>query len=159
MTHQKPRPVVVGPESRAYPHNLDAERAILGAALQWPDEVFGRVGDLAAACFYRPEHAALWDLLCDMRQAGEPIDLVSVPDRVMRLGAARFGGVAGVCELPDCGPAWANVGYYAGLVRSDAKRRAILAACEAAAARAYGGLDDPEVVVDDLIAALVEVCE
>lgn len=143
----------------AFPKSLDAERAILGAALQWPEKVFPVVGDLVG-CFYRRDHEELWALLLAMRAEGAPVDLVTVPDRVGRSNTpGRFGGVAYVAELPNHAPAWANAGYYAGLVRADARRRKVIAACHEAADRAYRGTDPVDEVVDDLVARLVEVCE
>ena len=82
--------------ARPLPSDVSAERALLGAAMQWPDRVLAEVGGLGLRAwhFYRPEHQQLFGLLVEMERNGESIDLVTVPSKIARSGrAADYGGI------------------------------------------------------------------
>lgn len=139
--------------AKPFPHNLEAERALLGAALQQPGLV-ERHGEQLAGRWYRRSHEELWTLLRAMLAAGVPIDLVTVPEEVARIESSerggrtprepgRFGGVSYVCELPDHTPSIANASYYATLIETHGRRRALIALLHAAAERLYDGREDP----------------
>ena len=145
----------------AMPTAHECERAVLGGVLTSPE----RLADVAAEGLEpgdmdRPEHAALWALLLAMHEAGEPIDLVTVPERVHNSGRAdAYGGVPYVCELPDRVPSTANLGYYARVVRTRAVARRAIARCwdvEAAIRRAFGpGELPPALTREDLVELVV----
>lgn len=121
---------------KAFPQNLEAERALLGAAMQRPSLLDDL--DLEARDFYRKDHGALWALMLDMRRHGEPIDMVTLPDRVGRdPSPGRFGGVGYVTELPDHAPSTANAGHYARLIAENARRRRLIAELQSATERLY----------------------
>lgn len=68
------------------PRDLAAERAVLGALLDrsWP---ISRARDtLSPEHFYAPKHATLYSELLDMDASGEPIDPITVFDRLTRDG-------------------------------------------------------------------------
>lgn len=135
------------------PYSLDVERALLGGLLVHPEEIdatSARPGDL-----YRPDHAALLGLLLEMRSKGEVIDMVTVPERVGRSGAAvRFGGVEYVAGLADEAPPAASLEHYAGQVRRLALRRRLIEVAGQVAARAQAGAEEPEALVSEAISAL-----
>ena len=105
-------------DTRAYPHDLGAERAILGQSLSDPG-VLGDVRSVVkAAHFYDPGHRNLFAMLCSMLDDGTPIDTLTVVDRMKRDGGSfRFGGFEYVVELPDTAPTTTNHKHYAAIVR------------------------------------------
>tara|TARA_R110000787_G_scaffold131221_1_gene243171 strand:+ start:405 stop:1718 length:1314 start_codon:yes stop_codon:yes gene_type:complete len=105
-------------DTRAYPHDLGAERAILGQSLSDPG-VLGDVRSVVkAAHFYDPGHRNLFAMLCAMLDDGTPIDTLTVVDRMKRDGGSfRFGGFEYVVELPDSAPSTTNHKHYAAIVR------------------------------------------
>ena len=126
------------------PSAVDTERALLGGLIQDPDQI----DDVAVrvADFYRDDHARLFALLCDMRRAGEVIDLVTVPERVTRGGGHNeYGGVAYVVQLADHCPSPQAVPEYARIVRDKAVLRALIRDADAIRRAA---LEDPGDVGD-----------
>jgi hypothetical protein len=107
------------------PHSVETERAVLGAILLTGGRALSETGALAAHDFYRPGHEYLFALLARMFAAGEPIDLVTVPELVGR-DADRYGGLAYVVELADHVPATVAVGHYARTVHDLAVARRLL---------------------------------
>ena len=144
--------------ARALPSDVAAERALLGAALQWPDRVLAELGGLGLRSwhFYRPEHQQLFGLLVEMERDGEPIDLITVPERIARSGrAGDYGGIEYVVELPDHVASPASVGHYARGVIDDERRRSLIDAVDVVRAKAIEGRDDPTQVADIAIGKLL----
>jgi replicative DNA helicase len=143
---------------RAFPHSLEAERALLGGFMVEPDALDEVSGSLAAEDFYRPDHRALYELLCEMRTSGEAIDLVTVPERVCR-GANDevFGGLAYVLDLPDAVPSTTNLPHYANVVRDKAHLRRVIETADRMRARAYAGHPTASEVVDEASESLTRL--
>jgi hypothetical protein len=73
--------------STPVPYDEDAEAALIGGALVWPDHVEALAADVAPEVFYRPRHQALWQVVLGLIAEGVKPDAVVVLDRVRRLGA------------------------------------------------------------------------
>ena len=50
---------------RPLPHDLDAERAVLGAILLHGDQLSEAAEHLTAAAFFRQAHREIFELLCN----------------------------------------------------------------------------------------------
>ena len=140
-------------DARAYPHDLEAERALLGQSMSDPDAL----GEVRAALkpehFYRPGHRNLFAMLCGMADDGTPIDTITMIDRMRRDGGEyRYGGVAYVVELVDGVVSTANAGHYARIVRDKYIARTTL---EQMAGLRDKCLDDHHNVVES-VAAVVD---
>ncbi len=133
--------------TRVPPHDVAAERAVLGAAMLAP----GVVGELASRLgpddFYRPAHAALWQALCELHAAGTPTDPVAVAAHLAEAGTlGRVGGAPYLHTLMQSVPTAANAGHYAGIVAEHARRRAVVDLGERLTRLAGTGADTAEVL-------------
>lgn len=102
---------------------VEAERFLIGTALTEIDHTPG-ADDLQPVDFYLPRHGAIWRAIRDARDAGEPVDPVSVADRLDKAGdLARAGGLPYLtgCTSAAMGPG--SVGHHAGIVRKAARKR------------------------------------
>ena len=107
------------------PHDLDAERAVLGALLSGAD--LAGAGPLASMDFYRPAHALIFEAVCALDSGGRPRDPVAVGDELRQRGAlGRMGGAPYLITCMQACPAPASAGYYAGIVRDHARRRRLI---------------------------------
>lgn len=86
-----------------YPHNLDAERAVLGGLLLKPDAWHDVRDILAPEDFYREAHTGIYAAMSDVVQAGRTIDLVALADAVSRRpgGLDAIGGLSYLTRLVD----------------------------------------------------------
>ena len=99
------------------PQSVESEQALLGGLLLDPERFEEIEREVATDDFYRPDHGRLFGLLKQMRVGGEPIDQVSVGERVLRGGKdEEFGGYGYVLALPEKVPARVNLGHYARIV-------------------------------------------
>ena len=114
---------------RPLPHSLDAERAVLGAVLayaeRWPDAAAVLTGDE----FYRAAHQTVWDAMRQLKTDAVTIDFLTVKELLARKGTLDgVGGPAYLAALTDAVPRSANVAHYAGVVKEQARLRALIAA-------------------------------
>ncbi len=120
------------------PHNLDAERSVLGCLLVEPSRIDAVVGVLTAEHFYSPKHGPVYTTLLEMHARGDAIDLVLVAAALDRAGTLdRVGGPAYLASLTDGVPRGGNLPHYAAVVRELGARRALIAMCQGLLDQAY----------------------
>ena len=125
------------------PHDLEAERSALGAALIDPAASTRVCELLTAADFYRGQHRAIFEALLALRQDGVTPDVVTVSAALDRLGIAdAAGGVAYLSELQVAVPTAFHVEHYAGIVSALAARRRVIDVAGAMVRDAYAGDGD-----------------
>ncbi len=120
------------------PHNLEAERAVLGAILLDA----GVLDDipLTAADFYLDRHQLLFDACRELAADGSPVDLRTLQARLEHSGDfERIGGLAYLTGLDLDLPDIRRVAAYAAIVRERAVRRRLLHAAERLERRARTG--------------------
>lgn len=103
---------------RALPHDVDAERAALGAAMISPNAASVVFTHLSVDHFYRPAHRLIFRAIVDLYRHGQSVDVVSVRAELTRVGKlAEAGGDLYVNDLAAFVPTAANVTFYVGRVR------------------------------------------
>lgn len=106
------------------PHDLDAERAVLGALLSGADPADF---PLASAHFYRPAHQLIFEAACTLRAAGKPVDTVTVHDQLRRdRTLSQAGGGPYLHTVMEAAPLAASAGHYARIVREHSERRLMI---------------------------------
>ena len=113
------------------PHNIEAERSVLGALMVDPEATW-RVDTLRPEHFYREEHRLIFATMADVAQNGSgPLDVVRLTDSLRTSHQLeRVGGVGVLQSLVDAMPDVGNVEHYAAIVREMADRRQLLAAAQ-----------------------------
>jgi replicative DNA helicase len=112
---------------RVPPHDVDAERSVLGAIFIDPDALVRVVEFLHPKHFYKVAHENIYRAIVNLYGRREPADLITVPGELRKLGELEnSGGVAYLSELVSGVPTASNIEYYARIVRDDAVRRALL---------------------------------
>lgn len=126
---------------RVAPHDLTAERAVLGAVLLEP-EMFdvAEAAGLRAVHFFRTAHRQVWESFARVRGAGQPIDPLLVRADLAHAGTLDdVGGLVFLASLTDGVPRAMNVEGYSRLVRQHAQRRDLIAVASQTVADAYDG--------------------
>lgn len=143
---------------RVIPHNLEAERSVLGAILIDNDVFNEAFGIVDASAFFRKAHALIFDAMVSLHDRGQPIDLVALKEELERhdkLEAA--GGPAYIGALVDGVPRSTNVSYYAGIVREKATLRSLISIVNAILIDAYEADRSADAVVDDAERLVMQV--
>src|SRR6202012_1876961 len=79
----------------APPHNLDAEQSVLGAILLSDRSLYALVIEegLRPEDFYRERHATIYEAMPALYNESEPVDVLTVTDRLRQAG--RLGDIGG----------------------------------------------------------------
>jgi replicative DNA helicase len=122
------RSVETGAEaSRVPPHDLDAERAVIGAMLVSETAVAAVAERLAAEDFYSEVHRIIYGAMMRLYSRGEPIDQLTLTNELRSVNEFdRIGGRPYVFQIVESVPTAANAGRYADIVRGKALLRAII---------------------------------
>jgi replicative DNA helicase len=122
------RSVETGAEAaRVPPHDLDAERAVIGAMLVSEMAVAAVAERLAAEDFYSEVHRIIYGAMMRLYSRGEPIDQLTLTNELRSVNEfERIGGRPYVFQIVESVPTAANAGRYADIVRGKALLRAII---------------------------------
>lgn len=134
---------------RVLPHNLDAERSVIGAVLI-DNEAFAYASAVVdEGAFFRDAHRRIWRQIVGLSDRRQPIDTVTLKEALERAGdLEEVGGPAYVGSLIDGVPRATNVEYYAGIVREKARLRALIFSCNKILADAYEAEQDASVILE-----------
>ena len=142
-----PPPTANGQGARVPPHDLAAERALLGAMLLTAGAVAAALEVICAGDFYRPAHAHVFAAIEALYAAGEPVDTVTVAAQLQKDGFLEaVGGPGALVEMQASTPVAGNADHYARIVDDRARRRALIGVAGEIAELAYGVGGD----IDDL---------
>jgi replicative DNA helicase len=112
---------------RLPPQDLDAEQSVLGAMLLAEAAVAEATEVLKAEDFYRGGHGEIFAAMLDLYQGSEPVDQVSVCDRLDQRGSLeQVGGRPAVFALAEAVPVVTNARRYADIVREMAMLRGLI---------------------------------
>ncbi len=134
---------------RTPPHNLDAERALLGAVILRPDTLHDVTVTTYPESFYAEKHRDIFRAIVGLFSKGNPIDLLSISHALTEKGALdRVGGSSYLTELIDVVPAAGNATYYASLVQQKFVLRSLISAADELAEMGFSNPEDVDVILD-----------
>jgi replicative DNA helicase len=133
---------------RLPPQSMESERALLGALLMKPEAIHDISDTIRADSFYAEKHRTIFETMRELSDRGEPIDLLSLSERLNAKGLLdRSGGRSYIAELVNSAPAPGNFTHYAELVVRKHLMRALINASHEIAEAAYDeGRDTAEVL-------------
>ncbi|WP_172801355.1 replicative DNA helicase [Arcanobacterium phocae] len=112
---------------RTPPHDIEAERSVLGGMMLSKDALADVLEMLDAQDFYRPAHATIFTTILDLFGAGQPADAITVAAELQRQGKLeQIGGRAVLHDLVSAVPTAANASYYAQIVHDQAVLRRLV---------------------------------
>ncbi|MBA3642417.1 MAG: replicative DNA helicase, partial [Acidobacteria bacterium] len=152
-------PDVAAPE-RTLPHNLDAEKSVLGAILI-DNEAFNHAAELIDSHdFFRDAHRRIFDKMVALSERGHAIDFITLKEELSRAGELdEIGGPAYIVALADGVPRSANVEYYARIVKEKATLRSLIHSAKKILADAYEGEQEPDLLLDEAERSIFAIAE
>jgi len=137
--------------SRIPPHNLDAERAVLGAVLLEGREALPRVIEiLRPTDFYTESHRAIFTTMQTLFDRGAPVDLITLGEELRRADQIEFvGGPAALALLVEQASIASHLTAYSHIVRDMAVLRELIQTSTQIITQAYEAKEDVQGLVDD----------
>lgn len=111
------------------PHNLEAEQSILGCIMIDNEIAADVLSVLSEEDFYQDSHKYIINAFKAVYNARQPIDLVTVSDKLEAGGELeKVGGISYLTELVQITPSAANYQYYLDIVKRDSTNRKLIRA-------------------------------
>ena len=145
---------------RTLPHNLEAERSVLGAILIHND-AFNVAAELVdSGDFFRDAHRRVFNTMVDLNERGQAIDLVTLKDELARSGDLDdVGGPAYIAALVDGVPRSTNVEHYARIVKERATLRNLIQSANRILGMAYRAEEDADTLLDQAEQEIFSIAE
>jgi replicative DNA helicase len=145
---------------RTLPHNLEAERSVLGAILVHNDAFNLAAQVIDSRDFYRDAHRRIFDCMVALNERHDAIDFVTLKEELARAGELdEVGGPAYVAALADGVPRATNVEYYARIVKEKSTLRNLIYAANKIVANAYEADQESDLILDEAESAIFAVAD
>ena len=145
---------------RTLPHNLEAERSVLGAILLHNDAFNLAAEVIDSNDFFRDAHRRIFDKMVKLAERGDAIDLVTLKEELGRSGELdEVGGPAYITALVDGVPRSTNVEHYARIIKEKATLRNLIFSANKILATAYEGEEEADVILDQAEHAIFAIAD
>src|SRR6202453_507455 len=145
---------------RPLPHNLEAERSILGAILLDNHALNAAVEKLRADDFFLPQHRHIFEGMVQLGERQQAIDTVTLMEDLSRSGRLEAaGGVPYLSQLADGLPRVSNVEQYPRIVKEKSILRSLIFSASAIQEQALAGGDDADIILDQAESKIFQLAE
>ena len=148
------------PSERTLPHNLEAERTVLGAVLV-DNQAFNSAAELLTReDFYRDAHRRIFAAMAVLSERSQPIDLVTLKDELVRESALEaVGGAAYLAGLLDGVPRITNVEHWSRIIKEKAVLRNLIHAGNKIVQSCFEGEEEPATLLDLAEKSIFDIAE
>jgi replicative DNA helicase len=145
---------------RPLPHNLEAERSILGAVLLDNHALNAAIERLRTDDFFLPQHRHIFERMVRLAERQQAIDTITLMEDLARRGELEAaGGVPYLSQLADGLPRVTNVDHYARIVKEKAVLRNLIHSASAIQEQALAAGDDADVILDRAESQIFQLAE
>jgi replicative DNA helicase len=135
--------------------NVEAEQAIIGVCIQFPDKLSGIISALSSSMFYKEKHKHIFKSICELSGRRENVDLITLIEELRKNKLIDLvGGAVALSEMSDNVPSGSNVNHYINIVREMFQRRSI----ESLARNMIDLVSDPSSSVDSMMSMIDSKC-
>jgi replicative DNA helicase len=145
---------------RTLPHNLEAERSVLGAILVHNDAFNLAAQVIDSSDFYRDAHRRIFERMVQLNERNQAIDFVTLKEELGRAGEIdEVGGPSYVAALADGVPRATNVEYYARIVKEKSTLRSLIFAANKILTNAYEADQESDLILDEAESSIFAVAD
>ncbi|EFV01100.1 replicative DNA helicase [Pseudoramibacter alactolyticus ATCC 23263] len=134
---------------RQLPHSAEAEASVLGGLIMNAEKLMVAEEHLRAEDFYDPRNQQIYQNILAMREAGQPLDLVTLTQRLTDVDLIeKIGGPAYLAALVQQVPMLSNFENYCVIVQDQALLRRLVQASSDILDDCYGEYESVADVVE-----------
>ncbi|MDH5442006.1 MAG: replicative DNA helicase [Candidatus Nomurabacteria bacterium] len=134
---------------RVPPQDLNSEKALLGSIMLRPVALNDILDIVSEDSFYAEKHRMIFQTMVELSNKGEPIDTVSVSNRLREKNHLdMIGGVSYLADISASVPTSTNVNHYAGVVSRKHLLRELINTGDLLTELGFNEKDDIEMVLD-----------
>lgn len=155
---QTREPVKDSMGNRIPPQSLDAERAVLGSIMLRIEALHEATNFITSDMFYANKHGIIFEAMLTLNKNGEPIDVLTVTEKLRDLGQLdNVGGALYVSSLVEGVPSAQHANYYAETVYKKSMLRSLIQAGSDIGEMGYSEPEDVTEVLDNAEKRVFEV--
>ncbi len=150
----KKQPIKINRQAPAFdrlpPQNIEAEQSMLGSLMFSKDAIVEISDMLRPEDFYRGIHQSIFETMLELSEKNEPIDLLSVSNRLEEKGKLEeIGGTSYLTDLINIVPSAANVLHYSKIVQKKKLHRDLIDAAHNITQLGYQEIENIEDIIDE----------
>ena len=145
---------------RIPPHNQEAEKSVLGAALLSKDALFEVMQHVKPKDFYSSVHKEIFEVILELYRKNSPVDVLTVSEELKKRNSLEMaGGRAYIATLSMSVPTTANAAEYAKIVAEKATLRQLIEAASDIVEKGYQEKMDAEQLIDIAEQGIFEISQ
>lgn len=145
-------------KDRVMPHDLEAERSVLGAVLLDENAIHTARSAVDADDFYMEAHRLIFAAMIELTLTGKPADLIILKSALQQKDVLeKVGGIAYLASLTEGLPRAVNVAHYANIIKSKAALRRMITLSHEVMTRAFSDEEEPETIISHAQKQLFQV--
>jgi len=137
---------------RSLPHNLDAERALLGSIMLDNGALDAVASTVSPDDFFADSHRLILQKIIALSEKKQNADLITLAEELSKAGTLeKIGGASYLAGLSDGVPVgdYSFVSNYARIIKEKSILRRLINASSNVMSRAFEAVDDPEILIDE----------
>ncbi len=145
---------------KGLPHNLDAERCVLGAIILDNSLIDQAVEIVRPDDFYLTNHRLLFDQMLALSEKSKGIDLVTLSEMLNQAGQLEnIGGASFISSLVDGVPRLSNLANYAQIIREKSTLRQLIKSSTNIITECYEQQQDVDSILDSAEKSIFDLAE
>ena len=134
---------------RILPHSIEAEQSVIGSMLIDKEAITIASEQINGDDFYGKQYGVLFDAMVELNDAGKPVDLVTLQQRLKEKGAPpEIYSLEYIRDVMAAVPTSVNVKYYAQIVAEKSVLRKVIRVNEEIANICYAQNDTLESILE-----------
>jgi len=144
--------------SRIPPQSLESEVALLGSIMVRPESIHEITDTINPDCFYAEKHRTIFNAMITLLEKSEPIDLLSLTQRLTDKGhLEHVGGRGYLAELIEKTPSAGNMEHYARIVSEKYIMRSLINAAYEITEKAHDQSREPAEMLDTAEKSIMQI--
>lgn len=144
----------MAPQSSIYktpPHDIDAEKSVLGAVLIDSSSINTVAEILRIEHFYQKEHSLIFQSMLELFEKRNPIDVVTLKNQLTKNGSLKeAGGAEYLSDILNSVPTSAYSEHYANIVKSMYVKRKLIEVASKSVETAFENTGEIQELIDNI---------
>lgn len=142
------------------PHDIEAEKSVLGAILIDPGSIALVVEILRPDHFYLEEHRLIFSSMISLFEKHDPVDVVTLTAELKQAGnLKKIGGASYLSDLINTVPTSAYVEHYAQIVKSQSIKRSLITIASRLVEQAFDEKGEVKKLLDEAEVAIFSLSQ
>ncbi len=135
---------------RVLPHSMEAEQSVIGSMIMDREAIVVASELISSEDFYNKQYGVLFETMCELNDAGSPVDLVTLQNRLQSKDVPpEVSSLEFVRDILSAPLITANIKHYTNIVAEKSTLRKLIRLNEEIANACYGGKESLEYILED----------